>query len=54
MALLSFGKVSQPLVQFLDPQVYQDLMKYLSTGRNYRSLLGLQAQPETVMAEKIG
>lgn len=53
-ALRCFGKVTQPLVQFLDPQVYQNLMQYLSTRRNYRSLLMLQAQPEKIAAERIG
>lgn len=53
-ALGGFGKVAQPLVQFLDAQIYQNLMQYLSTGRNYRSLLELQVQPEAMLAEKIG
>lgn len=53
-ALRSFAKVAQPLVQFMDPQVYQELMHYLHTGRKYRSLLGLQIQPESMAADKIG
>jgi len=53
-SLRCFGKVAQPLIQFLDTQTYQDLMQYLTTRRHYRSLLMLQAPTALEQAEKIG
>ena len=52
-ALRYFGKVEQPMVKFLDTDVYQDVMRYLNSRRNYRSLMGLRITMDN-LAEKIG
>jgi len=52
-ALRSFAQVAQPLVKFMDTQMYQDLMKYLNTRRSYRSILSLQATAQQTPLEKV-
>jgi len=52
-ALKHFGQVAQPLLKFVDPEVYHNLMHYLNTRRNYRSLLMLRVV-EDEMKEMIG
>ena len=37
-AFKSFKNVEQPLLQYLDQNTYQDLVKYLDTGCEYRSV----------------
>jgi hypothetical protein len=53
-ALKCFSRVAQPLLQFLDAQLYQELMQYISTRRRYRSLLTLRCQTNDSVSEKIG
>lgn len=52
-ALKHFGKVAQPLMKFMDTEVYQSLMQYLNRRRNYRSLFRLRASGNASL-EKIG
>ncbi len=52
-ALRYFAKVEQPLVRFLDTEVYQNVMRYLNSRRNYRSLMELRMTTDA-LAEKIG
>jgi hypothetical protein len=52
-AIKCFGQVDQPLVQFLQTETYEALMRYVSTRRNYRSLLTLRLQSQGLV-EKIG
>ena len=42
VALQQFKGIEQPLLQYLDPNVHQDLMKYLDTGHDYRSVDAIQ------------
>lgn len=52
-ALTNFAQVAQPLMKFLNNDVYQELMQYLNSRRNYRSLMGLRVLDDKAM-EKIG
>ena len=52
-ALKYFGKVDQALLKFVNSEVYHDLIHYLNTRRNYRSVLGLRLA-ENNMKEMIG
>ena len=52
-ALRCFGQVPQPLVKFMDTQMYQELMQYLHTRRRYRSILSLQATEQPTQLEKV-
>jgi len=52
-ALRCLSQVAQPLMKFLDTEVYHDLMQYLNSRRNYRSLMGLRI-PDNKAIEKIG
>ncbi len=52
-ALRCFAQVTQPLVRFMDTDLYRELMQYLNSGRNYRSLMGLRILDATAI-EKIG
>ena len=40
-ALKCFGQVAQPLIKFMDTEVYQGVIKYLTNQQNYRSVLRL-------------
>jgi uncharacterized protein len=52
-ALKFLPQVAQPLMQFIDTQVYHDLMRYLNNRRHYRSLRQLRI-PADKAVEKIG
>lgn len=52
-ALKCLAQVAQPLMQFIDTGVYQELMQYLNSRRNYHSLLGLRISDKQAM-EKTG
>lgn len=41
-ALKNLRHVDQPLLKYMDIQSYQDLMSYLNTRRNYKSILNLR------------
>jgi hypothetical protein len=45
-ALPEFQRVPQPLLKYLDAQVYADLTDYLATGRHYRSIQSLCYVPK--------
>lgn len=51
VALDSLLKVPQPLIELLDTETYHALMRYLETGRNYRSVQVLQYHAPADCAE---
>ena len=52
-ALNCFKQVTQPLIKFMDTEVYQDLIKYLTNRQNYISVLRLRFTHNN-STEKIG
>lgn len=52
VALDSLLKVPQPLIELLDTETYHAVMRYLETGRNYRSVRVLQYHGLVDSAEK--
>ena len=52
-ALKYLSQVVQPLMKFVDTEVYRCLMQYLNSRRNYRSLMGLRVT-DNKATEKIG
>ena len=46
-----FSLVSQPLLKFVDTQLYQELMQYLNAMHPYRSLFGIRLLRDSVQAE---